>query len=223
MAVAQDLPPNGAIPEFKQVMGHPSPLWMLFMTEFWERFAFYGMRWALTLYIVAQFRLPGRVVREHGDHLGVLVAEQEFHEPVLQRLESGGRPQQVPELQVFARRQRFQHAPLLEQLALHLLDPREDLLHGAELVALQVRDRRAQLVDDQLEPQFRDLVLHDEQQLVVVHRLADRLLRRQQQVQAQVTAVAQALGQVGDDALFDRALVGIVRGHAQEIARASSP
>ncbi|WP_425451801.1 peptide MFS transporter [Solilutibacter pythonis] len=36
-------------------MGHPKPLWMLFMTEFWERFAFYSMRWALTLYIVAQF------------------------------------------------------------------------------------------------------------------------------------------------------------------------
>ena len=45
---------NG-IPEFAQVMGHPRPLWMLFMTEFWERFAFYGMRWALVLYIVAQF------------------------------------------------------------------------------------------------------------------------------------------------------------------------
>ncbi|HZX77945.1 oligopeptide:H+ symporter [Lysobacter sp.] len=44
-----------AIPEFKQVMGHPKPLWMLFMTEFWERFAFYGIRWALVLYIVAQF------------------------------------------------------------------------------------------------------------------------------------------------------------------------
>ncbi|WP_462114133.1 peptide MFS transporter [Lysobacter xanthus] len=42
-------------PEFPQVMGQPRPLWMLFMTEFWERFAFYGMRWALTLYIVAQF------------------------------------------------------------------------------------------------------------------------------------------------------------------------
>jgi POT family proton-dependent oligopeptide transporter len=28
---------------------------MLFMTEFWERFAFYGIRWALTLYIVAEF------------------------------------------------------------------------------------------------------------------------------------------------------------------------
>ncbi len=45
----------GAVPEYQQLMGHPRPLWMLFMTEFWERFAFYGMRWALTLYIVAQF------------------------------------------------------------------------------------------------------------------------------------------------------------------------
>src|SRR5687768_2035509 len=51
---AVDLPPP-AIPEFRQVMGHPRPLWMLFMTEFWERFAFYGIRWALVLYIVAQF------------------------------------------------------------------------------------------------------------------------------------------------------------------------
>ena len=43
------------VPEFKQILGHPSPLWMLFMTEFWERFAFYGIRWALVLYIVAEF------------------------------------------------------------------------------------------------------------------------------------------------------------------------
>src|SRR6476469_1875560 len=46
---------SGATPTFPQTLGHPRPLWMLFMTEFWERFAFYGMRWALTLYIVAQF------------------------------------------------------------------------------------------------------------------------------------------------------------------------
>lgn len=43
------------VPEFKQIMGHPAPLWMLFMSEFWERFAFYGIRWALVLYIVEQF------------------------------------------------------------------------------------------------------------------------------------------------------------------------
>ena len=46
---------DAAIPPFQQTLGHPRPLWMLFMTEFWERFAFYGIRWALVLYIVAQF------------------------------------------------------------------------------------------------------------------------------------------------------------------------
>ena len=38
-----------------ETLGHPRQLWMLFMTEFWERFCFYGFRWMLTLYIVAQF------------------------------------------------------------------------------------------------------------------------------------------------------------------------
>jgi POT family proton-dependent oligopeptide transporter len=52
-AVTQN--PAEPLPEFKQIMGHPRPLWMLFMSEFWERFAFYGIRWALVLYIVAQF------------------------------------------------------------------------------------------------------------------------------------------------------------------------
>jgi POT family proton-dependent oligopeptide transporter len=42
-------------PAFPETLGHPRPLWMLFMTEFWERFAFYGIRWALVLYVVAQF------------------------------------------------------------------------------------------------------------------------------------------------------------------------
>ena len=68
-------------------------------------------------------------------HVGVLVAEQEFHRAVLQRLESGRRPQQVAELHVFGRRQRLQHRPHLGQLAQHLLAAREDLLARAELVA----------------------------------------------------------------------------------------
>ncbi len=56
MSGAAITPDTGApIPEFKQTLGHPAPLWMLFMSEFWERFAFYGIRWALVLYIVAQF------------------------------------------------------------------------------------------------------------------------------------------------------------------------
>ncbi len=55
MSEASSSPDQPAIPAFRQVMGHPAPLWMLFMSEFWERFAFYGIRWALVLYIVAQF------------------------------------------------------------------------------------------------------------------------------------------------------------------------
>ncbi|NNK32915.1 MAG: MFS transporter, partial [Xanthomonadales bacterium] len=55
MSEARNSPDRHSIPEFKTIMGHPSPLWMLFMSEFWERFAFYGIRWALVLYIVAQF------------------------------------------------------------------------------------------------------------------------------------------------------------------------
>ncbi|MFT4257199.1 MAG: oligopeptide:H+ symporter [Pseudoxanthomonas sp.] len=55
MSGSADTQAPGQIPEFKQVLGHPRPLWMLFMAEFWERFAFYGIRWALVLYVVAQF------------------------------------------------------------------------------------------------------------------------------------------------------------------------
>ena len=71
------------IPEFKQIMGHPSPLWMLFMTEFWERFAFYGIRWALVLYIVTQFyggdasgQQPANLV--YGSYLALVYAGAVF-------------------------------------------------------------------------------------------------------------------------------------------------
>ena len=53
MAVSND--PMAAAPPFRNILGHPRPLWMLFLTEFWERFCFYGMRWMLTLYIVTEF------------------------------------------------------------------------------------------------------------------------------------------------------------------------
>ncbi len=53
---------DGQVPAYPQLLGHPRPLWMLFMTEFWERFAFYSVSWALALYIVAHFY--------HGDPAG---------------------------------------------------------------------------------------------------------------------------------------------------------
>ena len=57
------------VPEFKTILGHPKPLWMLFMTEFWERFAFYGIRWAMVLYIVAQFKQGNPAGEKDASHL----------------------------------------------------------------------------------------------------------------------------------------------------------
>ena len=36
-------------------LGHPRPLWLLFATEFWERFAYYGMRALLAVYVATTF------------------------------------------------------------------------------------------------------------------------------------------------------------------------
>lgn len=37
-----------------QVLGHPSGLFVLFFTEMWERFSYYGMRALLILFLVAK-------------------------------------------------------------------------------------------------------------------------------------------------------------------------
>ncbi|AXI83561.1 peptide MFS transporter [Xylella taiwanensis] len=69
--------------EFETIFGHPKPLWMLFMAEFWERFAFYGIRWALTLYIVTQF-FDGNSIgegdanRTYGAYLALVYASAIF-------------------------------------------------------------------------------------------------------------------------------------------------
>ena len=83
-------------------------------------------------------------------------------------------------LHVLARRQRRQHAPLLEELALDLLDAREALLGRAEVVDGEAREHRVELVDDQPHPQLGRLVLDDEQQLVVVLGVAQRVLGAEQ-------------------------------------------
>src|SRR5690554_4658706 len=38
----------------KRLFGHPVGLFILFLTEMWERFSFYGMRAILVLYLVAE-------------------------------------------------------------------------------------------------------------------------------------------------------------------------
>ncbi|MDT8347480.1 MAG: oligopeptide:H+ symporter, partial [Flavobacteriaceae bacterium] len=38
----------------KEFFGHPTGLYILFFTELWERFSYYGMRAILTLYMLAK-------------------------------------------------------------------------------------------------------------------------------------------------------------------------
>lgn len=43
----------------KMVMGHPASLFVLFFTEMWERFSYYGMRALLTLFLVSSLASGG--------------------------------------------------------------------------------------------------------------------------------------------------------------------
>ena len=43
--------PALALPAGEQLLGHPKGLFVCFMTEMWERFAFYGMKALLLLYL----------------------------------------------------------------------------------------------------------------------------------------------------------------------------
>ena len=52
-AAAPPLPPHK-----RELFGHPVGLYVLFLTELWERFCFYGMRALLVLYVVKHLSLP---------------------------------------------------------------------------------------------------------------------------------------------------------------------
>ncbi len=43
---------NGSLLNQKTILGHPSGLFVLFFTEMWERFSYYGMRAILVLFLV---------------------------------------------------------------------------------------------------------------------------------------------------------------------------
>ncbi len=53
-----------AIPPHQQTLwGHPKGLYVLFFTELWERFSYYGMRAILVLFLVAKVK--------EGEHGGL--------------------------------------------------------------------------------------------------------------------------------------------------------
>ena len=50
---------NGGELNQKTILGHPSGLYVLFFTEMWERFSYYGMRAILVLFLVSSFQDDG--------------------------------------------------------------------------------------------------------------------------------------------------------------------
>ena len=53
-STAENAAPSG--PGQKMLFGHPKGLYVLFLTEMWERFSYYGMRALLVLYLVQHLR-----------------------------------------------------------------------------------------------------------------------------------------------------------------------
>ena len=108
------------------------------------------------------------------------------------------KPLLLPEVRadggVLGRGHRGQHVPRVHQLLHDLADPAEHLERRLQLVVGDVGHGGAQLVQHQLHPQLAGLVLHDEQQLVVVRR--QRMLRAQHLVEVQVVAVVHVVAEV---------------------------
>src|SRR5580704_10182035 len=52
MATAKTFSASDTVKRNKTILGHPAGLFVLFFTEMWERFSYYGMRALLVLYMV---------------------------------------------------------------------------------------------------------------------------------------------------------------------------
>ena len=62
---------NLATMKQKELFGHPVGLYVLFFTEMWERFSYYGMRAILVLYLFSAVFLNNRRIRKIRKILGV--------------------------------------------------------------------------------------------------------------------------------------------------------
>jgi hypothetical protein len=63
---------------------------------------------------------------------------------------------------------------------------------------------RPELVEHELEPQLRRLVLDDEEHLVVPWRITEGLLGRQDEVEPQIVAIGHGLPEVAPDLVLQR-------------------
>lgn len=110
---------------------------------------------------------------------------------------------------ILRRRQRIEHLPLVVQLVPDVAHPRQVLDRLRESVRPHPADGAADLVNDQLDPELGDLVPDDEQHLVMMRRVAERHLRRQQAIELQVTGVIVIPGQVAVDRMLEMSFLHV--------------
>ena len=156
-------------------------------------------------------RVPFRLMLVDSQYRTALVAEHEFEQPVLRGLESRRLAEYVPEFGIFSGRQGIEHLPLAVQLILDVSHACQFLDRLRQLVLAEVAYAAVHFVDDELDPELGDLVLDDKQHLVMVRRITESLLSRQQLVELQVSRVIVVARQVRMYALFEFAFFH--RGH----------
>ena len=86
----------------------------------------------------------------------------------MEGLKAGSVAEDAAELHVLGGCEGFKHGPLVEELHLDEFDARENLERGRDAVVADVFDGGGELMDHQLHPELRDLMLDDEEHLVVV-------------------------------------------------------
>src|SRR5215469_3041600 len=96
---------------------------------------------------------------ERRQQLAMLVAEKEFDRAILVRLKARGAAERAAEIEIFARRQGREHVPGLDELRHDARDPRQHLECGREIVGADMRHRRLELVNDELQPKLGGLML----------------------------------------------------------------
>ena len=99
-----------------------------------------------------------------------------------------------------------------------MLDPRQALAGPRQVVGVEEAAGTDELVHHQLQPQLGGLVLDDEEQLVGVLRIAQRVLGGEQRVEVEVTGVVALVREVrahtgfqGPVSLLDRHRVTVTR------------
>ena len=85
---------------------------------------------------------------------------------------SAGLAEYVAELGILARCQRVEHFPHVVELVLHVAHAGQVLYGLPQLIGTQEPDGAADLVDDQLDPEFGHLVLDDEQHFIMMRWVA---------------------------------------------------